>query len=86
MKKESKVILIVFVIGVILYGIMLLVDINRTESLKEPIFAIKNGYVGSMIRYDGLGYKIGLETNLSTGHISYGQLSMLGKIIVRAIE
>ncbi len=38
---------------------------------------------GSMTRYDGLGYKIGLDINATTGEITYRQTTMLGQNIVK---
>ncbi|MDD4718992.1 MAG: hypothetical protein PHY00_04145, partial [Bacilli bacterium] len=61
------------------------IDMDRVNSLREPIFARENGYMGSMIRYDGLGYKIGLEKDASTGYISQSQMIMFGNVIVAAI-
>ena len=46
------------------------------KTCREPIFAKENGHMGSMIRYDGLGYKVGLEKN-SKGDITDGQLTIL---------
>ena len=36
-----------------------------------------------MTRFDGLDYKIGLDINATTGEITYGQMSGLGKIIIK---
>lgn len=83
MKKKNKIVLIVIVILIFIYGIIFFTDMNRVKQLKKPIFCIENGYMGSMTRFDGLGYKIGLDINATTGEITYGQMTMLGKMIVK---
>ena len=62
---------------------MVFTDMNRVKQLKKPIFAIENGYMGSMIKFDGLGYKIGLDINKTTSEITYGQMTGLGKTIIK---
>ncbi|MGN1337320.1 MAG: hypothetical protein ACI4WW_02480 [Candidatus Coprovivens sp.] len=83
MKKKTKIILLTIVFFIILFGVMFLIDMNRVKQLKKPIFCIENGYMGSMKRFDGLGYKIGLNINAITGKITYGQMTMLGQFIVK---
>lgn len=83
MKKKTKIILIAITSFIILYGVMFLTDMNRVKQLKKPIFCIENGYMGSMTRFDGLGYKVGLDINVTTGEITYGQMTMLGQFIVK---
>jgi len=34
-----------------------------------------------MTRFDGLGYKIGLDINAQTGEITYGQFAAINKVI-----
>ena len=36
-----------------------------------------------MTRFDGLGYRIGLDINATTKEITYGQMTVLGKTIVK---
>lgn len=86
MKKETKKFLIIILCLVILYCVIIFTDMNRVKALKKPIFAIENGYMGSMTKFEGLGYKIGLDINATTGEITYGQMSGLGKIIVKVYE
>lgn len=83
MKKQTKIILITIISFIVLYGVIFLIDMNRVKQLKKPIFCIENGYMGSMTRFDGLGYKIGLDINATTGEITYGQMTMLGQFIVK---
>ncbi len=83
MKKQTKIILIAIISFIVLYGVMFLTDMNRVKQLKKPIFCIENGYMGSMTRFDGLGYKIGLDINATTGEITYGQITMLGQTLVK---
>lgn len=85
-KKPVKIALEIFVVLVALYAVVFCVDCNRVASMKKPIFAIENGYMGSMTRYDGLGYRIGLEIDASTGHISQSQMTMFGIFVTGAIE
>ena len=63
---------------------MFFTDMNRVKQLKNPIFCIENGYMGSMTRFDGLGYKIGIDINVTTKEITYGQMTALGKTIVKS--
>ena len=83
MKKKTKIILIAITIFIVLYGVIFLTDMSRVKQLKKPIFCIENGYMGSMTRFDGLGYKIGLDINATTGEITYGQMTMLGQYVVK---
>lgn len=83
MKKQTKIILITIISFIVLYGAMFFTDMNRVKQLKKPMFCIENGYMGSMTRFDGLGYKIGLDINATTGEITYGQMTMLGQTIVK---
>jgi len=83
MKKQTKIILISIISFIVLYGVMFLTDMNRVKQLKKPIFCIENEYMGSMTRFDGLGYKIGLDINATTGEITYGQMTMLGQTLVK---
>lgn len=84
MKKQIKIILIVIISLIVLYGVLFFVDMSRVKHLKRPIFCLENGYMGSMTRYDGLGYKIGLDINSTTGEITYGQMTILGQTIVKS--
>lgn len=80
---KKKIILIIVAIIIALYIGIFFTDMNRVKQLKKPIFCIENGYMGSMTRFDGLGYKIGLDINATTGEITYGQMTMLGQTIVK---
>ena len=84
MKKKTKVFLGIVISVVILYLGVVFIDMSRVKLLKKPIFAIENGYMGSMIKFDGLGYKVGLDINKTTGEITYGQMTGLGKTIIKA--
>lgn len=84
MKKKTKVFLGIVISVVILYLGVVFIDMSRVKLLKKPIFAIKNGYMGSMTKFDGLGYKVGLDINKTTGEITYGQMTGLGKTIIKA--
>lgn len=86
MKRKTKIILGAIVGIVVLYSGIIFIDMNRVKSLKKPIFAIENGYIGSMTRFDGLGYKIGLDINATTGKITYGQMTGLGKTIIKVYD
>lgn len=83
MKKKTKITLAIIIFVVVLYCGVIFTDMSRVKSLKKPIFAIENGYMGSMTRFDGLGYKIGLDINATTGEITYGQMTGLGKTFIK---
>ena len=84
-KKSLKISLIIIISLIAIYCVMLSIDMNRVNSLRKPIFAKENGYMGSMTRYDGLGYKIGLEQGYDTGYITQSQMTMFGQVIAGAI-
>lgn len=84
MKKQIKIILTAIISFIVLYCLIFFTDMNRVKQLKKPIFCIENGYMGSMIRFDGLGYKIGLDINATTEEITYGQMTMLGQFIIKS--
>ena len=86
MKNKTKIIILIIVSIVVIYCGMLFTDISRVKSLKKPIFAIENGYMGSMTRFDGLGYKIGLDINKTTGEITYGQMTCLGRTLIKSYD
>lgn len=83
MKKNTKLIIVFIVVIIISYCGIVFTDMNRVKSLKKPIFATQNGYMGSMTKFDGIGYKIGLDINATTGEITYGQMTGLGKTIIQ---
>jgi hypothetical protein len=83
--KKIKISLAAIILIMTCYSVVLSIDMNRVKSLREPIFAKENGYMGSMIRYDGFGYKVGLEKD-EKGNITQIQMTMFGKIIVAAIS
>ena len=83
LNKKVKIILGIIISVAILYCGIVFIDVARVKSLKKPIFAIENGYLGSMKRFDGLGYRIGLDINATTQEITYGQMTALGKTIVK---
>lgn len=75
-KGKLKIIFTSIIAICCVYCTILNIDMNRFKTLRKPIFAIKTGYIGSMIRYDGLGYTIGLEKNYQNVY-SAGQLTFL---------
>jgi len=83
--KKIKISLAVIILIMTCYSVVLSIDMNRVNSLRVPIFAKENGYMGSMIRYDGLGYKVGLEKD-EKGNIIQIQMTMFGRLIAAAIS
>ena len=81
--KKTKIILIIILSFIALYGGIFFLDMTRVKQLRKPIFCIENGYMGSMTRFDGLGYRIGLDINATDGEIIYGQMTILGQTIVK---
>lgn len=87
-KKTLKVILGIIIVLITCYCVILNIDMNMVKNCREPIFAKENGHMGSMIRYDGLGYKVGLEKD-EYSNITAGQLTILDWYLVqvnRAID
>lgn len=79
---KKKIFITVISIFFIYLGIFF-TDFLRVKFLKTPIFAIKQGHIGSMDRFNGLGYTIGLDYN-SKKEITYGQLSIFKFVILRS--
>lgn len=82
-KKTLKIILGVIIALITCYCIILNIDMNMVKNCREPIFAKENGHMGSMIRYDGLGYKVGLEKD-KYSNITAGQLTILDWYLVQS--
>lgn len=85
-KKTQKSVLLIIVCLLTMWTTMFAIDIHRTNVFKEPIFATENGNIGSMIRYNGLGYKIGLEKNTATNQILQSQMTILGQVVAGGIQ
>lgn len=82
-KKTLKIILGIIVVLITCYCIILNIDMNMVKKCREPIFAKENGHMGSMIRYDGLGYKVGLEKD-KYSNITASQLTILDWYLVQS--
>lgn len=74
---------IIIGIIIILCCIWITMIMNRVKTYREPVFAIKNGTIGSMDRYYGLGYKIGLEKVSKNNEIIYGELTIFNWNLVK---
>ena len=83
--KILKNILLIVISLLTIWTLIFSIDIKQTNSFKEPVFARENGNMGSMIRYDGLGYKIGLEKDAKTGHILYSQMTIFGQLVAGGV-
>lgn len=66
----------------ILYCSIVVVDFTKVSSFKQPIFAIKNGYVGSATRFVGLCYVILLDENVTTNEITSAKMITFNKTII----
>lgn len=68
MNKKLKIVIGIIIGAICLYGIIFTIDYNRCSNMKEPIFAIhkeKNNLSNKTIVYQGLGYKVKVEKNVT---------------------
>lgn len=88
-KKTIKIVLSIIIVLVTLYCIIISVDMNRVNSLREPIFAISSelrDYENySKEIYKGLGYRIEID-KVENQKILSSTMYFLNKVIVGAIE
>lgn len=88
-KKTLKIVLAIIIILVTLYCIVISVDMNRINSLREPIFAISSelrDYENySREVYKGLGYRIEID-RVENQKIISSTMYCYNKVIAGAIE
>ena len=88
-KKTIKIVLSIIIVLVTLYCIIISVDMNRVNSLREPIFAISSelrDYENySKEIYKGLGYRIEID-KVENQKILSSTMYFLNKVIAGAIE
>ncbi len=88
-KKTIKIVLSIIIVLVTLYCIIISVDMNRVNSLREPIFAIsselRNYENYSKEIYKGLGYRIEID-KVENQKILSSTMYFLNKVIAGAIE
>ena len=90
-KKTLKFILSTLIILVALYCIIISVDMNRVNSLREPIFArptIENDFSMKIKTYQGLGYKVEVVEDVTKkeNRICQVEMYMFNKCIAAAIK
>lgn len=88
-KKTLKKVLSIIIVLATLYCIILSIDMNRTTTMRKPIFAISSELKDykdySQEIYKGLGYKI--EMNYVEDHrIIQSTMYFFNKVIAGAIE
>ena len=83
-KLKTKSVIKILICVALAYSSIVMIDIARVKKLQRPLFAIENGYMGSMVRFDGLGYRVGLDINATTGEVTYGQITGLGNHVIKA--
>ncbi len=83
-KSKAKLIIKIMLCVAFTYSSIVMIDIARVKKLQRPLFAFENGYMGSMVRFDGLGYRVGLDINATTGEVTYGQITGLGHHVIKA--
>ena len=88
-KKTIKIVLSIIIVLVTLYCIIISVDMNRVNSLREPIFAIsselRNYENYSKEIYKGLGYRIEID-KVENQKILSSTMYFLNIVIAGAIE
>ena len=89
-KKTLKIVLSIIIVIVTLYCIILSIDMNRVNSFREPVFAIKMQETDSTYKtiiYQGLGYKVNIEKDVTQENnpIIKIEMYMFNKCILGAI-
>ena len=80
-KKKSKYILIISLIAC--YCVIVSIDMNRSNSLKKPIFAQEQNDNLTEANYNGLGYEIQIKK--IDGKIESVTMYIFGKVIAASI-
>ena len=88
-KKTMKIVLSTIIVLVTLYCIIISVDMNRVNSLREPIFAIVKQEDDSSMKtivYQGLGYEVKMIKDVTEDKTIKVEMYMFNKCIAGAIE
>ncbi len=88
-KKTMKIVLSTIIVLVTLYCIIISVDMNRVNSLREPIFAIVKQEDDSSMKtivYQGLGYEVKMIKDVTEDKTVKVEMYMFNKCIAGAIE
>ncbi len=88
-KKTLKIVLSILIVIVTLYCVILSVDMNRVNSLNEPIFNISRYEESDLIEYKGIGYRTIIKyvyTNNNEKKITSIEMYMFNKCIAGSVE
>ncbi len=88
-KKTMKIVLSIIIVLITLYCIVISVDMNRVNSLREPIFAIVKQEDDSSMKtivYQGLGYEVKMIKDVTEDKTVKVEMYMFNKCIAGAIE
>ena len=88
-KKTIKIVLSIIIVLVTLYCIIISVDMNRVNSLREPIFAIVKQEDDSSMKtivYQGFGYEVKMIKDVTEDKTVKVEIYMFNKCIAGAIE
>ncbi len=90
-KKTLKIVLSIVIVIVTLYCVILSIDMNRVNSFREPVFAIKleeTDLTYKTIVYQGLGYKVKVKKDVTqdNNHIIKIEMYMFNKCIAGVVE
>ena len=90
-KKTLKIVLSIVIVIVTLYCVILSIDMNRVNSFREPVFAIKlkeTDLTYKTIVYQGLGYKVNIKKDVTqeNNQIIKIEMYMFNKCIAGAVE
>lgn len=88
-KKTIKIVLSIIIVLVTLYCIVISVEMNRVNSLREPIFAIVKQEDDSSMKtivYQGLGYEVKMIKDVTEDKTIKVEMYMFNKCIAGAIE
>ncbi len=88
-KKTLKIVLSIIIVLVTLYCIVISVDMNRVNSLREPIFAVVTQEDDSSMKtivYQGLGYEVKMIKDVTNDKTIEVEMYMFNKCIAGSIE
>lgn len=89
-RKSARIVLLLAVTLVVLWGAMFVTDYVRCGSLREPIFVLAGITYddGGSGTYHGLGYTVTVRKHISTEYgieIEYVEMRVFGKVVSASI-
>lgn len=88
--KKLRIVLIIFAVVAVLWSVMLITDMVKSQNLSEPVFAkeIRVEADNDRIIYQGLGYTVESEyftDQYGESYIGCSEVYLFGKLIAAVI-